>query len=59
MHLIDAEQILIDDLKEEGELIGEKTVSGVTVYIVRHPTLGKVVLVRTQEGKGVAIELDE
>ncbi|MFD2113512.1 hypothetical protein [Thiorhodococcus fuscus] len=56
--LIDAEPALIDDLKEESELISEKTVAGVTVFVARHPTLGKIVLVRTKDGSGIAVEVD-
>ncbi len=59
MRLIDAEPALIRDLKDESETIGEKTVSGVTVITARHPTLGKLVLIRAPDGRGVVVEIDE
>lgn len=59
MRLIDAEPAIIEDLKDESDPVGETKVSGVTVFAVRHPTLGKLVLVRAPDGKGVVVEVDQ
>lgn len=59
MRLIDAEATIIEELKEESELIAEKSVSGVTVYTARHPTLGKLVIVKAPNGTGILVEIDE
>jgi len=59
MRLIDAEAAIIDDLKEESDLIGEKHAQGVTVFAARHPTLGKLVVVKLPDGSGVLVEIDE
>ncbi|MBK1719751.1 hypothetical protein [Thiocystis violacea] len=59
MRLIEAEPSLIQDLKDESEPIGEKSQSGVTVFTARHPTLGKLVLVKAPDGRGIVVEVDE
>lgn len=59
MRLIDAEPSLLQELREESDVIGEKTQSGVTVITARHPTLGKLVLVKGPDGRGVVVEIDE
>ncbi len=59
MRLIDAEAALIEDLKDESEVIGEKSVSGVTVFTARHPTLGKLVIVKAPNGVGIVVEVDQ
>ncbi|MBK5964966.1 hypothetical protein CCR95_12955 [Thiocystis minor] len=58
MRLIDAEAAILEDLKEESEIIAEKRVAGITVYTARHPTLGKLVLVKAPNGSGVLVEVD-
>lgn len=59
MRLMDAEPAIIEDLLDESELIAEKNVSGVTVFTARHPTLGKLVIVRVAHGSGILVEIDE
>ncbi|MBK1723460.1 hypothetical protein [Thiocystis violacea] len=59
MRMLDAEPAIIQDLKDESDLIGEKTLSDVRVFTARHPTLGKLVLVMTSDGSGVVVEIDE
>lgn len=59
MRLMDAEPAIIEDLLDESELIAEKSVSGVTVFTARHPTLGKLVIVRVAHGSGILVEIDE
>ncbi|NEX22768.1 hypothetical protein G3480_21085 [Thiorhodococcus mannitoliphagus] len=59
MRMLDAEPDIIRDLSDESELIGEKTVAGITVFTARHPTLGKLVLVKGPDGRGVVVEIDE
>lgn len=59
MRMLDAEPDIIKDLKEESDLIGQSTVSGVTVFTARHPTLGKLVLVKAPDGRGIVVEVDE
>jgi hypothetical protein len=59
MRLIDAEAVLIEDLKDESDVIAEKTAPGVTVFVARHPTLGKLVIVKGSHGSGIVVEVDE
>ena len=59
MRLIDAEATLIEDLKDESDVIAEKSVAGITVYTARHPTLGKLVIVKAPNGSGILVEIDE
>jgi hypothetical protein len=59
MHLIDAEASIIEDVQDESDITAEKTVSGVTVYTARHPTLGRLVIVKLPNGSGVLVEIDE
>lgn len=59
MRLIDAESSLLRDLREESDVIAEKTHAGVTVVIARHPTLGRLVLIKTHDGQGLVVEADE
>jgi len=59
MHLFDAEASLIEDLKGEGELVAERQGEDFSVCVLRHPTLGKLVLVAGPSGAGVVVEADE
>lgn len=45
MRLFDAQANLIEDLKAESEVVAEKQGEDFRVHAVRHPTLGKLVLV--------------
>ena len=61
MRLIDAEAVILADLADESEVAGEKNLSGsgVTVAAARHPTLGRLVMVRLPDGSGVVVEIDD
>ncbi|TCT21453.1 hypothetical protein [Thiobaca trueperi] len=61
MRLIDAEAAILADLADESDVVGEKGLSGsgVTVVAARHPTLGRLVIVRLPNGSGVLVEIDE
>lgn len=61
MRLIDAEAAILADLTDESEIVGEKRLSGAgaTVAAARHPTLGRLVIVRLPNGSGVLVEIDE
>lgn len=59
MRLLDAEASIINDLKDESELIGERRHAAFTVVTARHPTLGKLVIVAAPDGTGVVVEADE
>ncbi len=59
MRIIDAEEQVLADLKEEGRVVAERPYLGFTVITVRHPTLGKLVLVQGPDGSGAMVEADE
>lgn len=59
MRIIDAEKQVLADLKDEGRVIAEKQYSAFKVTTVRHPTLGKLILVEDAEGNGAMIEAEE
>ena len=58
MRLIEAEPAIIRDLMEESDLVGEKSLSGTSIFLVRHPTLGKLVLIKAADGQGMVVEID-
>jgi hypothetical protein len=57
MRIIDAEPQVIADLKDEGRVVAEAVYEGFTVTTVRHPTLGKLVLVQVPDGGGAMVEI--
>ena len=59
MRIIDAEAQVLADLKEEGRLVAERAYPSFTVITLRHPTLGKLVLVEGPDGSGAMVEADE
>jgi hypothetical protein len=59
MRIIDAEAQVLVDLKEEGRVVAERAFPGFTVITLRHPTLGKLVLVQGADGSGAMVEADE
>lgn len=59
MRLIDAESKIVDDLLDESEVLVERSLYDVTVFAMHHPTLGKMVIVRTADGAGLLVEVDE
>jgi len=59
MRIIDAEPQVIADLKDEGRVLAEQSYPDFTVVTVRHPTLGKLVLVQGRQGPGAMVETGE
>jgi hypothetical protein len=59
MRMFDAEPRIIDDLKDECEIVITKQHGGYRVLAARHPTLGKVVIVEDKDGSGVIVETEE
>ena len=59
MRIFDAEPQIVQDMRDEGELICDKQHKDFTVYAVRHPTLGKLVIVEGRDGSGMIVETEE
>jgi hypothetical protein len=59
MRIFDAEPTLVQDLKDEGTVAVSKETNRFRVTAVRHPTLGKIVIVEAPDGQGVVVETDE
>lgn len=59
MRMFDAESRVLNDLKDECEILGEREWANFTVVAARHPTLGKLVIVIAPNGTGVVVETDE
>jgi len=59
MRIFDAETRIIQDLKDECEIIVTKEQPDYQVVAARHPTLGKVVIVEGKNGSGVIVETEE
>ena len=59
MRLFDAEPQIIDDFKDESDIVGHKEHRVFKVFAARHPTLGKVVIVESKDGDGVIVETEE
>jgi hypothetical protein len=59
MRIIDAEAQVIADLKDEGRVVAEKQYPTFQVTTVRHPTLGKLILIEGSDGKGAMVEAEE
>jgi hypothetical protein len=58
MQIFDAEAQVVRDLKEEGKIIAEKQFAHFLITALRHPTLGKVVIVEDHDGKGAIVETE-
>jgi hypothetical protein len=58
MRMFDAEPQVIADIKDEGEVITSKETPTFKVVAVRHPTLGRVLIVERKDGGGVIVETD-
>lgn len=58
MRILEAEVQLILDLTEEMEVVATHEESSLRVVVGRHPTLGRLVLIRTGEGGGLIVEMD-
>ena len=59
MRIIDTNAQVIADLKDEGRIVGEKQYPMFKVTTVRHPTLGKLILVEDAQGNGAMVEAEE
>lgn len=59
MRLFDAEPQLIQDFKDESEVVANKEHPAFKVFAARHPTLGKVVIVQGKDGDGIIVETEE
>jgi hypothetical protein len=59
MRTFDAEHQILRDMLDEGEIIAEKQHPDFKVSAIRHPTLGKVVIVQGRDGSGVIVETEE
>ncbi len=58
MRMFDAEKQVIADLREEGTVVTMKQLPLFQIIVVRHPTLGKLVLVEGTDGYGAVVEVD-
>jgi hypothetical protein len=58
MRILEAEAQLIRELTDEIEVVGANSYSTFTVVAGRHPTLGRVVIVRDQDGNGLIVEAE-
>lgn len=58
MHIFDAEPSVVSDLKDEGTLILEKSFANFSITALRHPTLGKLVIVEDHHGGGAVVETE-
>lgn len=59
MRIFDAEETLMEDLKQEGKVVVAKASDDFQVTAVRHPTLGKLVLIQRRDGGGMVVEAEE
>jgi len=59
MRLVDVESQLVKDFIEEIEVTANKENASMAVYVGRHPTLGKVVVIENKEGDSFIVEVDE
>ena len=59
MRMFDAESRVLDDLKDESEVLAERAGATFMVVTARHPTLGKLVIVTAPNGTGIVVEIDE
>ena len=59
MRMFDAESQVLDDLKDESEVLAERQGATFSVVAARHPTLGKLVLITAPNGTGIVVEADE
>jgi hypothetical protein len=59
MRLFHAEPQIIQDFEDESEVVASKEHRSFRVIALRHPTLGKVVIVRSKEGDGIIVETEE
>jgi hypothetical protein len=58
MRIIDAEPQLVSDILDEMEEVDSHKREAMTVYIGHHRTLGRMVVIKTEDGSGVVVEMD-
>ncbi len=58
MRLFEAEPQIIQDFKDESEIVVTKEHRAFVVTAGRHPTLGKVVIVECDDGDGIIVETE-
>ncbi|WPL17612.1 hypothetical protein Thiowin_02637 [Thiorhodovibrio winogradskyi] len=58
MHIFDAEPAVVRDLKDESTRILEKAYTHFKISALRHPTLGKLVIVEDLHGGGAVVETE-
>jgi hypothetical protein len=56
MRRFDAESTVLQGIRDEYEIISERAGHGLVAIAARHPTLGKLVTVSTNDGVGVMVE---
>jgi hypothetical protein len=59
MRIVDAEPQLIEDLLSETDIFHSREHTDFTLFAGRHPTLGKLVVVRAHDGSGCIVETEE
>jgi len=59
MRMFDAEPQIVQDLKDECEIVTSKERVDFRVLAARHPTLGKIVIIEGGDGSGIIVETDE
>lgn len=59
MRMVDAEPQLVRDFLGEIEVVVSKKKPSMTVYAGRHPTLGKVVIIDSEQGDSIIVEMEE
>jgi len=59
MRIIDTEVRTILELKAEGRIVAEKQYPAFKVTTLRHPTLGKLILIEDNNGNGALVEAEE
>jgi hypothetical protein len=59
MRTFDAEPQVLQDMREESEIVTAQAHRDFNVWAVRHPTLGKLVIIEGRDGSGVIVETEE
>ncbi|MBP6243020.1 MAG: hypothetical protein KAY71_04110 [Chromatiaceae bacterium] len=59
MRTFDAEPQVLQDMREESEIVTAQAHQDFNVWAVRHPTLGKLVIIEGRDGSGVIVETEE
>ncbi len=59
MRTLEAEFQVLSDLRDECEVVATQAHQDFKVWALRHPTLGKLVIVEGRDGSGVIVETEE